>query len=284
MKLNELIDFLLLSRPYTLPSIVLVTLLGSVLARKALIFDSVLVLSVIFGIFTWFAVIYFHEALLSTHNRMKISVFFPILFIGVSLIISLIYNYYVLLLLFFVLITSNIYRLKSYNWIGSGFVFVFRGFTEMAIFLSVVFFHFTAFTWYVIITSLIIFMLTVSRNLIGDIRDFSSDKFTFPRLFGKRLAYFVSVALLLFSIILTPDIYISIPLIFVLIMILFYRRPYFLHHLYVLASIFYLINYIFFFLTYSLFLSNLAFFAVILTFTYKFVPRKVDLNSIEARY
>jgi len=273
------IDYILLSRPYTLPSIALVTILAGLIARGGIFLDYQLVSDLSFALATWGCMVYLNEAFHTDFGRIKIIFPIPIAFFIIALIIAITRNPFAVVFLFFALIATFIYRLKSKNWFGSSIVFLFRGLVELSVFFAILSFYSVDLIYQNVFIGIILLSITNARNLIGDVRDVAYDKFTFPKKFGTTLGLLVAILLIIIGIILTPEITIAFPLIIIAILIAIFRDGYFLHNAFVLTTIFYLSNFIYFLLSVDLLIPNLIFISVLLGFTYKLVTRRSNLGN-----
>lgn len=277
--MNKWINYILLSRPYTLPSIVLVATLASILARGGLVVDFLIVSDIIFALCVWTSMVYLNEAFHRDRGRIKVPFSIPAIFYIIALIIAVFRNYFTVAFLILALLSTIIYKFKSINWPASSFVFLFRGFVEFSIFLSVLLFYSATLTTDILLIALILFLITDSRNLVGDLRDMAVDKYTLPKKYGVAAAYAVSLAFIVAVILLTPSLGISVPLIIIFVLMVLNRNDYIMHHLFVITTSFYLLNYISYLLSYDLLIINFAYIAVLLSWTYKFVPRMANIGN-----
>lgn len=274
---KKLIDYLLLLRFYTVPNIVLVAILASVFARGGFFADYSLLFDVVFALLVWTTMVYLNEIFYKNEeDRLRIASVIPVASFIAALAMAAVANYLAIPLLFVALIATLVYRLKPLDWFGSGFVFVGRGFTEFAIFLSVALFNSPALTNEIIVVGIILWLITNSRNLIGDLRDMEFDKHTFPNKYGMVLSRIVSIVFMLAAIALTPALLISLPLMVMIVLVLLHKRVYFIHYAFVLSTGFYLANYLSYQMFSDLFVVNFVYIAVLLSLTYKSVPRKAN--------
>jgi hypothetical protein len=275
----EFLSYVLLSRPYTIPSIILIALLANVFIRKELPPDTTLFLDLSFALLTWFSMVYLNEAFHQDIGRKKIPYTIPAVFFIIAGIISAVVNPHAIMFLILALIGTALYRTKSMKWFGSPYMFFFRGLTEASIFLGIILLHKLSFTNDVLAISGILFLVTASRNMIGDIRDMAYDQNTFPVKHGEKISRTVSFILLLIAVIISPSIHVSFPLIIMGALILLTSNGYFLHKAYVATTVFYLTNYCYYFLEYDLTLINFVFISVLAGHTYKLITRKSNLYS-----
>lgn len=278
---------LLLIRPYSLVCFGLIGLIANLLVRGAFIVDSLLIMDFFAPVFLWCANMLFSEAVQKDKNRIGLGyfAFFSILFLAI-----VVYREFLAFAIVAIgLVLSYLYSIKNKNTILSPFSFVFRGFKEVLIFAIVLMFYLHSFdalfsfisnNWEI---TLMIYLVTISRNLIGDVRDVKADKYTFPKKFGVSSAMLVSSAIMLFVILLSPDLYVSFPIIAILILAAFKVNAYQLHKIYIISSTAFFMNYLFYILGYNLILINLFYVSVLLSLTYDFVPRKINklyLNKV----
>jgi hypothetical protein len=271
----KLINKIILTRPYSWIIIVLLGILANIIANKNFIIDANLFFDCFVAILVWFATSsaseFFHRNIDKrgvTSPKLPIVLFFILAF-------SLIYKNILTIIFLPILIVAVIaYSYKIKNWFLSSFSFLIRGVLEICVILIVLFFH--GFYSIVNVLPIIIsvYLLTISRNLIGDIRDVKFDKYTFPKKYGSKTGYIVSSILVILSLILIPNIEIMLPMILYLVLLLISRNAYLLHRLSVMTMIFIIANYALFMLNQNLFFTNIIFVGVLLNFTYPLVPRK----------
>jgi SAM-dependent methyltransferase len=266
---------LLLVRLYTVINIIIVSILPTILLNRQI--DLFTARDIIIGILFWTAIILGKEVMHeNTDHREKINKKVPV-FLGLILVLVVVFFQPIsIIFLALALITFFAYSLKNKNWILAPFSFVFRGFLEVLILITI-------FSFYVPIPqvlekysliSLLILLITDSRNLIGDIRDVSKDQYTFPKIFGIRLAKILAI-LLLTPALIYFKITIVIPLIVISLLIIFLKDNYLLHKIYVQATGFFILNLISETLFGNTFISNLGFFIVIFNNSYEYTPREV---------
>lgn len=275
-KKGSIFDYLLLSRIYTTPGIIVITLLAGVLARGSLIFDGMLLLDVVFGVLIWGSMVYLNEAFKTQDGRVKIPFAIPIGLFIVAVLIALIRNPVSIILLILAAFFTFCYFMKSKHWIGSPFMFLFRALAaEVPIFFAIILFYETAITPAVLVAGLSVLLVTNSRNLIGDVRDMQFDKHTFPVKFGNFFSRIVSTIFLVIILIITPDILIWFPLAIMSILLVAKRDGYILHQTFVIASEFFFLNYLVYLINPSnLIISNIAFGIALCNVTYRMVPRR----------
>ena len=273
--MSSLLYKLIITRPYSWISIILVGLLANVVVTKNFIININLITDIFVAILSWFIAIFivefFHKKI---DKREPISPLLPILLIIILSFILLYRNAFTMLFLLIIIVTDLAYASKVKKWFLSSFSFMLRGVLEVCIFLIILFSHSFYSINEVLPLILAIYFLTNSRNLIGDIRDVKFDKFTFPKKYGIKTSYVVSFILILFSIIMINNLAVTTPLIIYLFILIFLRDAYLLHRIFVLTTTFFLMNHIMFLLRINLIFTNILFIAVLLNFTYPLVPRK----------
>ncbi|MFA5931372.1 MAG: class I SAM-dependent methyltransferase [archaeon] len=121
-------------------------------------------------------------------------------------------------------------------------------------------------------------MVTDSRNLIGDIRDITKDKYTFPNFVGEPLSRLLSIALLL-PIFFMVNPALAFPLILVIVLIIILKDSYLLHKIYVQATGLFFINFISESLFGNTIISNLAFMVILFSNSYEYTPRDISKNK-----
>lgn len=263
-------------RPYSWVGVIFIALLANIISSGSLLYNLILFEDILVALGIWIMSIFLSEYLQRfTDKRIKTVVPF-IVMLMVLLLILYFKNPYTIVLLIFGILIGSLYGLKTKNLFISRFSFLFRGFLEILLFLIILFFHYYYDIYFVFSIILIIYFITISRNLIGDIRDISYDQFTFPKKYGVRVSYLVAGTFIVISIFLSNNLIVSLPLIFYLFLLILIHDAYFLHRFFVLTTLFFFVNYILCILNdnSSIFISNLLFIGVALNFTYDLTPRK----------
>lgn len=266
---------LLLTRPYSWAGSILVGIMAHVISEGALILDPHLVLDIFAAFIIWVAMLltseYFHR---KVDGRGFINPVPPIAFFILLAAVLFIGNLWSLLLLPVMFMVNYIYSLKIIDWPLSSLSFMFRGILEICIFIVVMLFH-SNYNFSAVLPLLAaIFLVTNSRNLVGDVRDMEFDEYTFPKKHGIEASYFTSLLLLILSILIIWDWVVTLPLIIFAAIMLLWKNAYLLHRIFVISTIFFYANYTLSSLGQNLFILNLLFLAVMLNFTYPLVPRK----------
>ena len=279
--MNALLKKIIITRPYSWVCIIFVAILANILSRGALILDNVLAFDIITALVAWYVatsmVEYFHGKI---DGRGLTNPMIPIISSIIFAAILIFRNPVTLIFLPIILFADFIYSMKIRKWLLSRFSFMFRGVLEVSVFLSTMLFNMNYDI--IIYTPLIlaIFFLTNSRNLIGDIRDVEFDKYIFPKRYGIGASYMFSVALILLSILLLPDILLMLPMVLFIAVVPILKNAYSLHRIFVLSMTFFYANYISIVVGLSLFITNMLFVAVILNLTYPVVPRKSNPRGV----
>lgn len=275
---------LILSRPYSWIGIILVAILANVVATKNFIINTDMFVDIVAALLMWFSTLFIAEFV---HKKVDMRGYTnPLLPVSMLILLSIILlykNFWTLSILIGVIVANIIYSLKIRRWLLARFSFMFRGILEVSIFIVILFFHsFYSFNDFIPFIFAIYFLVN-SRNLIGDIRDVGFDKYTFPKEYGIKKSYFISILLIILSIILVHDIAIMFPVIIFLLLLIITRNAYILHRIFVIVSTFFLMNYILFILNpNTIIFSNILFLAVLLNFTYPLVPRRSNPPSAQS--
>lgn len=273
---------LILLRIYTLPSLLLIGALAYFTFNKGPINGLELIIASAVPLLIWCAMIYvveyFHRDI---DGRITISLIWSVIPFLIALGLSLIHDYRTLL--FFVVIVGStiLYASKKNAHKLSAFSFIFRGLVELSMFLLVGFFYEKQLSLLFAPIGLIvsIYFITISRNLVGDIRDTKYDKFTFPKKYGTKNSYIVS-GIVLLSAILFNNIWIAAPLIIPLVLIALQYNPYSLHKIFVISTVYFLVNQIAVVTGVSLILTNALFIFSLAFLFYESVPRKSNKDFI----
>lgn len=285
-KSNQKFLWIYIARPYSWIGAISIALLANVISTGNLTLNSALLEDVLITLVSWISAILLLEYLHRDTDK-RIRSLSPFIFILIILILILAYkNPYTLILLFLAIPVGILYASKTRSWFISGFSFMFRGIWEVYIFLTILFFHHYYNINSVFYIILIIYCLTISRNLVGDMRDVKYDKFTFPNRYGLKASYLISGVLILIPIFLIKNLVVSLPLIFYLFLLALIRDSYISHRIFTLTTAFFLINYVAYFLNAYLCLAfiNTLFIATLLNFTYNLTPRRAneDRNNVHS--
>ncbi len=272
--LQAIKNTVLLMRPYSMPNIIALAILANVFALGKLILDETLLRDAAIGVLVWILTVFLLEMFHMKIDNRKVSLL-TFIFSLLVVIILLYQNIYALLILCLLLFFDFIYSLKTKNWFLSPFVFIFRGCAEIGILSIILILHnqnpIDA-KYFLLLAP--VFFITVSRNMIGDIRDIERDRYTFPKKFGITTAYAVSATLLLVAFLLLQDFFLIFPLTPAFLMLLLRWNAYFTHSFFVVSTLFFTINYSAHLIGYNSILIFLLFLGFLLYFTYGAVPRK----------
>ncbi len=280
--MNFILRKILLTRPYSWVCVVLISILANVLSNGKFILDAVLFFDVFVAIFIWCTattiVEYFHK---KTDGRGLTHPLIPLISTIILIIIVIYRNFIAIVPLFVIILADIAYSMKIKSKILGQLSFMLRGILEVCTFLIIMFFHGNYSTAEFIPLLIVIYFLTNSRNLIGDIRDVEFDEYTFPKKYGTALSYVISILFIFLSIAIIADLSVTFPLILFLFTFLFSRNAYTLHRIFVAVTPFFYMNYVLSFLGESLIFINILFIAVILNFTYPVVPRKSNPKTTQ---
>lgn len=277
--INKFFNVFLLCRPYTLFCIFLLAILGNIISVGKLVFSSSLFLDLSLACCFWLGIIYLGEYLhKNVDNRDSFSLLIPSFFLIVSFLIISLKAPLGLLLFFFSILAVFFYSSKVKNWLLSPVMFIFRGVIEASIFLIVLLVHGKILSGPMVLFVFSIYFLTISRNLVGDLRDARFDKYAFPRKFGSLLTKILIVAFGVISILLLPDFLSAVPVIVPLFLLIGGFDFYFIHHFYVFSTYFFFLLLMAYFLSFDQSLLLLAYFSLLFWVTYKIVPRRSNHN------
>jgi hypothetical protein len=247
---SNLRNIFLLIRPYSLTAIIAIAILTNVFVEQPLKFNTILLKSILISILIWVSTVFLLEFMHKhTDNRKRIP---DIILCGtIGIVVFLLSSYVTALLLFgVILLCVFVYSLKAKNWLFSPFVFVFRGFVETGVILIILVLNNMPPLSQNYLDKLLlpIFFVTISRNLVGDIRDIERDKYTFPKKFGETATYLKKT------------------------------NGHSTHFMYIICTLFFLVNYIAVLTKSDLTTNFLLFIGVLFWMTYNEVPRSVNKN------
>lgn len=272
--MGNLYSILLATRPYSWVGAVLLGLLAYVAATESLAPSAAMLLDIFTALLLWTTGLLFIEYFQRKNDKRISSATLPI--ISLALLVSLIAirNYVALLLVPVMFIASIIYALKTRSALFGRASFLLRGLWDVIAFVILLMSHGACCPGGHYPVILAIYLLSCSRNLVGDIRDVAFDRHTFPRVFGTRAGYAVSAALALISVLVIRDIYVMFPVIVTIALIAFVRDARLLHRTFVLTTAFFLSNTILMLLGRDAIFTNILFVAAVLSSTYSMVPRR----------
>ncbi|MFA6049252.1 MAG: hypothetical protein WC792_04915 [Candidatus Micrarchaeia archaeon] len=263
-----------LVRPYSLTGIVAIGLLAHLAANSKLaesfFFDVLLALSM------WVAVNVFAEFIQNDTVARKKDASLLVFSIVIFSVIGLLRNPYVLLSLPVLLLVGWVYSLKTKKTPISRFSFLLRGLVEVLVF-SVIFLSQSSWDNLLRYVPYVasIYLITCARNLVGDLRDMSVDKFTFPLIFGVDASKAITLGLVSFVVLLIGDLQVVFPLLVILLALVLKSDYYELHKFFVLSTLAFLVNLSAFLIGETLLLTNLVYAGALLMYSYGLVPRRV---------
>ena len=272
-------SWFLLSRPYSWINVVLIVLLAITLGKGTLMLNTDLILPIIMGLFFWnscvFLLDFLHKGI--DGRSYMFSDWFLIISL-VVLILILIFTAPLALPIFLASFgTTLLYGSKAKQSKVSHFMFLFRPFTEIGIIYSVALMqNISVFSSNLFALSIIVYLISVSRNLIGDIRDTNHDKHTLPKVLGPNFTYLTSGIFLFALMLITGPTSQILPLLFILILIIFRANSFGLHKLYILCTTFYFALILLQYNTNPIFVLSLVFVGFILYNTYNLIPRQTN--------
>lgn len=276
--INEKIKgYLLVARPYSFVDIALVAVLANVIARGELLLDSKLVLDALVALLWWSSLLFIGE--MRKNKDISVTLSFTLLTL-LTIIIAVqnpLSTIFLLASIFFLFTYSKKSKSKFFGLISP----INRGILTVLLFFIVLSTHNTEITLSFFYSKIIlaVFLSVVSRSIIGDIRDWTMDLYTFPRQYGIKIGFIASAILIIAILSILPNILIVFPLMVLLFFMLIYKQGYLIHRFYILASTFFLMNLILSLSGIPMIFSNLLFLAVVLNITYDFVPRTLKLKK-----
>jgi hypothetical protein len=282
-------DFLfnqfVLIRPYSIINIIIISILTASIGTGQLNLTSPnLILAIILATFYWICSMFFAEFLhKNIDNRKelysnKFAIFIYLIFITFCLIFLPIG----ILIFSIVLISVYLYASKSKKGAFTQFLFLFRPAPEIGvIFATVALYSISLTTPNIIYFIFIVYLISISRNLIGDIRDINHDKYTLPKIIGPNKTYLISFVLLLVTSIITIffNLFALLPLLLIGLLIITKTNSYALHRIYVTITGIYFCFFLIGFENSSLLITLLIFFNFLAYFTYNLVPREANKNK-----
>jgi hypothetical protein len=271
--MNSMLRYVLLTRPYSWMSIVFVAILANIFSSGDI--TNIIFIDIIFALSVWAFSNFFAEAFSNdVEERGKIYLIIPILILLLSLAILFFRSIVAFPFFLILLLSLVVYSGKSKGAVFGAISFLVRGMMEVNLFIIVLLFNqysFVGYDWVYFVLG--IYSITIARNLIGDIRDFDFDKFTFPKLVGVNLSKGLSVILYLLSIFLFNGIMFSF--LIAIILIIFFKDSFYLHRFLVIINSFALFEACVLLINPQMvLLVDLVLIGVLLNFTYLSVPRK----------
>ncbi len=271
-----------LTRVYSLGNVLLITALALATSSVHLTADPKFILTLIMGILFWVACVFTLDFMhKSIDGREKLlNKYILLIPLALLIIIFLEYAPYAILIFIGAMVSVILYSMKSKSTGVSHLLFLFRPFTEIGIIYSAAMMYgIDLYYQPLLLLSAVVFLISSSRNIIGDARDAKFDKHTtLPRKVGVNQTYFISAVLLLILFLINGLNYALVPLVFILALLIFRLHPYILHRIYILCSGFF----------FALLLSQLGVSPMIITmlllvtsllnFTYNLTPRVSNLE------
>lgn len=270
-----------LSRPYSIVNIILISIITLFLIDKNATMDKILLVSIT-GTLFWISGIYFLEFLHKQIDGRKklVQNYYSVLPLVCLFIILLIIKPLSVFFIPLAIISTKLYSLKTHDSKISHLFFLFRPFVEITIILTIYFSYSDFYNVAQIIPYILaVYFLSLSRNLIGDIRDVDFDKYTLPKIIGVNKTYYLSFIFLLFAFVFLPNIIIQVPLIFTGLLILFKINSYALHRIFILTTTFFLAFYLSTITSEFYLILLLIFLSFILNYTYGITPRKSNVSK-----
>lgn len=280
---KKLRSIFILLRPYSLPGLFLLYYLAKVINTSSLVLNFDYLIMFIPVLFAWVFLTLLLEAMHKHSNREHIPYSYPIIALIITFSFAVYFNGLLTLLplLFFVFFTY-LYTKKNANKIFGSISFIIRGFTEMILFFfALSIFSNNYLNTLNILLGSVIFLITTSRNLLGDVRDTKFDESTFSVVFGDKLSYVVSILLYCLAsfilFILSGSLGIIFPIVLMIALLILIDDGYMFHRLSVLLSTIIISMYILILTGNStlIILLNIIFLSILFNIVfYNLVPRK----------
>lgn len=272
---------LLTMRPYSWINVVLIGVVANVVATESLSVSSQLLVSGGLSLLLWFAgsciTEFFRKRYEYRESGARYLLVVPAV-VGVQLVVGV--APLTVAALLFLLGSCVLYGAKTNSKVGR-VSFLFRGLSEVGLFVLIVSIHdVRSLSPLVVEFAAIIYLLTCSRNLVGDLRDVSVDTYTLP-VVSQRLSQVASISLGLGALAVLPELRIMFPAFVAVCLtgVFGIRNAYHVHRLYVLCTLFFIANYLLSLVGGPLLVSNTVFVGVLLDHTYNYTPRKIAKQS-----
>lgn len=281
-----LLNQLILIRPYSVINIAIISIITIVLSTGQLnLQDNKSLVAIIIALFYWICSMYFAEFLhKNIDNRKKLySNKFAILIYLTFIAFCLIFSPTSLVIFLPVLLVVYLYAAKSKKNIFSHLLFLFRPAPEIGLIYAIL-------TLYGVNLGIkeinyfiyIVYLISISRNLIGDVRDIKHDKYTLPKVIGKNKTYLISIIFLIIAGIITIKLnafFALLPILLISTLITFKTNSYALHRIYITTTGVYFCFLLNTFINNSTLVTSLMFLNFMVYFTYNLVPREANENK-----
>lgn len=277
---------MLLLRPYSFVGIILVGIIAYVLSNKSFFLQQSMILSIIVPLLFWMKSIfigeYFHRIENKTKRIKPPSIAFILVVLLLVITCFLIFPPAILIVCL-MLIAAGVYSIKNQINIFGRISFLTRGFLEAGVLVFLLIIYGQSFSIVLEHSKVIlwVYVITVSRNLIGDVRDIKFDKYTFAKVFGKNTALGVSMFLMALAILLAENLWVAFPLLIMFILTVLNVNAYILHKTYVISTVASYALYINAWLNQEPFLLISLYLGSVLLITYDLVPRKTNAEYIK---
>jgi hypothetical protein len=273
--MEQLKHIFMVIRPYSLVDIVLLGVLGNVLASGILDITLDLTLDIFFAAIWWSTILLIVE---SRKNRdiPNIAVIFSSILL---LAITAYRNSLAVFLICLDVLLLMWYSLKSKRQSIAVTSPIPRGLLSLTLLLIILLFH-NALDMQSLSTNLslliAITLLIMARNIEGDIRDISVDKYSLAITLGKTKSRQLVISLVLLASILIFNITI-LPLLLLVLIMVFKPEEDSFHRIFVLTTMCFMATYISHMIGGSVLLPILLYIGFLLNFTYDSVPRTQSL-------
>jgi hypothetical protein len=282
--LNKMKIFSLV-RPYSLANIIFIVLVTIALAKGQvnLVNPVETLIAIVAGLIFWVACVFLLEFFHKTFDAREdvFSTSYLLLPVALLVIIFAIKAPIAIVFFIFAVLFAKLYSMKVKGYFFSEYVFLCRPMAEILIIFSVCSMLGVDFLSVNILGfCLAVYFISLSRNIVGDIRDVDFDISTFPKIFGVDLSYALSIIFAIALLIVTGLNDEIIPIVIIILFLVLRVNAYGLHKIYILFSSFYFAILLvridpsmFMISTLVLMLSAL------LNFTYNITPRKSNVKK-----
>lgn len=284
----DLLEKALATRPYSWITAILIGLIAHYFLFGNISASSGLILTITVALLSWITGQTIPEYMRKKHEydedpRLHLSLLPSILLL---ILVSYTGGIQAVAVFFVLLVSIMLYITKVKNRVLGQFSFLFRGLSELSL-IGLVFAVHGRFPVSVQVLGFAaaIYLITGSRNIVGDLRDVEVDGNTLASQ-NFRLAQFLSLLMAGVAIAIVPRPLVVLPIAVGAVSTAFWgeKHAYMCHRLYVLCTMFFLSQYLLQYISPGILpLSNLLFAGSALNLTYPYVPRKLNKLSGEVK-
>lgn len=275
---------LVLCRPYTIISIAAIGLIVNILVNGTLTVNLELFTDMAAPVLIWVFMLFLVELVHKQEDRPMSKLLFVVPF-SLFVLICLWRGPLALVVVLAQFVVAYAYSLKSVDFPLSPLSPFVRGLNEIFAFWIVSLFYYQSLSGsfsFLIANSqivLVVYLTTVSRNIIGDLRDIDYDRFTLSRKFGARASLAISAILIVISLFLLYGLpyWLGIPLVVQLMLIISMRiSSYTLHKTYIVSSTAFMLGFVVYLMQENPLPLLLFYISALLLITYDYVPRRAN--------